>query len=66
MVIVTQFGIGDIVSVGPIEEAIVTRIVFASVITYEVTYWNDKVCNTYTAWEWELSLVKKFIENKGD
>lgn len=59
MILVTQFDIGDIVSIGPILEATVIGISYRSAITYDITYWNDRVSNNYTAWEWELTLVQK-------
>lgn len=57
MVLITKFGIGDIVACGPIEDAMITGITYASVITYNLTYWSEKTPLSYTAWEWELELV---------
>lgn len=66
MVIVTRFDIGDTVRCGPIDEAMVTTINFAVVVTYTLTYWIDRTAVNYTAWDWELELIKKSeVRNEG-
>lgn len=59
MIIISKFDIGDVVKCGPIDDGVVTGIVYGSTITYTVTYWNDRTSNTYTAWEWELTLIER-------
>ena len=59
MVIITQFDIGDTVSIGPIHEATIIGIKFYSGITYDINYWDDNKAIIYSAYEWELTLVEK-------
>jgi hypothetical protein len=64
MVLITEYDIGDIVSVGPIHDARVIGIKFYNSITYDVQYFNDNVSVIYTAYDWELKMVDKFNKDK--
>jgi hypothetical protein len=59
MVVITKFDIGDIVSTGPISNATVIGVKFYSGITYDINYWDDNKATVYSAYEWELELVRK-------
>ena len=59
MIIITQFDIGDTVSVGPIHDARIIGIKFYSGVTYDIQYFNDNMTVVYSAYEWELKLVEK-------
>lgn len=66
MLIFAKFDIGDIVSVGPIEDGMIAGINFRSGITYSVSYWTERTPMEYVAWEWEIELVRKAAPQAGD
>jgi len=67
MIIITNFGLGDTVKVGP-HEGRIQRILVGSATCYLVGYWDEGKAQEYIAFEWELTLIKRMAESevKGD
>jgi len=60
MVVITHFGPGDTVRVGPHEGRIQRVLIGHQSVSYVVGYWNeDRAPVEYVAYEWELTLVEK-------